>query len=88
MTLPQPLPRTDRPDRLKLELALCPSCDREDAMQEAWLAKLEGRSPARAVNTFAQRERRHRQRMTPMSVALSWVGRSAPEPADEDQAVA
>ncbi len=57
-------------------------------MQEAWLAKLEGRSPARAVNTFAQRERRHRQRMTPMSVALPWVGSSPPEPVDEDQAVA
>ncbi len=86
--MPSLLPQTDRPDRLKLELALCPSCDREDAMQEAWLAKLEGRSPARAVNTFAQRERRHRQRMTPMSVALPWVGSSPPEPVDEDQAVA
>ena len=86
--MPSPLPQTDRPDRLKLELALCPSCDREDAVQEAWLAKLEGRSPARAVNTFAQRERRHRQRMAPMSVALGRIGKSDPEADDEDLAVA
>ena len=86
--MPSPLPQTDRPDRLKLELALCPSCDREDAVQEAWLARLEGRSPARAVNTFAQRERRHRQRMTPMSVALGRIVKSDPEHDDEDLAVA
>lgn len=86
--MPSPLPQTDRPDRLKLELALCPSCDREDAVQEAWLARLEGRNPARAVNTFAQRERRHRQRMTPMSVAIGRIGKSDPEHDDEDLAVA
>jgi hypothetical protein len=48
--------------KLRLELRLTPSIDRDDAVQEAWLAHLEGRSPARAVNTFAQRERRHRRR--------------------------
>lgn len=48
--------------KLALELRLCPGMDREDAVQEAWLAALEGRNPARAVNTFAQRERRHRRR--------------------------
>lgn len=57
------LPPTDEPAKLRLELKLCPTCDREDAMQEAWLASLEGRRPARAVNTFAQRERRYRQRV-------------------------
>jgi hypothetical protein len=36
--------------------------DRADAIQEAWLAHLEGRDPARAVATFAQRLRRNRQR--------------------------
>ncbi|MBX3751879.1 MAG: hypothetical protein KF897_17510, partial [Opitutaceae bacterium] len=41
---------------------LTPGVDREDATQEAWLAHLQGRNPARAVNTFAQRERRHRKR--------------------------
>jgi len=55
-------PPAPRPDKLDLELRLCPARDREDAMQEAWLAALEGRNPARAVNTFAQRERRHRRR--------------------------
>jgi hypothetical protein len=48
--------------RLVLELRLTPAIDREDAIQEAWLAHLEGRNPARAVNTFAQRERRIRRR--------------------------
>lgn len=48
--------------KLKLELRLLPDTDREDAVQEAWLALLSGRDPARAVNTFGQRERRHRQR--------------------------
>lgn len=48
--------------KLKLELRLTPGVDREDAAQEAWLAHLQGRNPARAVNTFAQRERRHRRR--------------------------
>ncbi len=57
-------PPAPRPDKLDLELRLCPSRDREDALQEAWLAALEGRNPARAVNTFAQRERRHRKRET------------------------
>jgi hypothetical protein len=42
--------------------------DREDAVQEAWLAALEGRNPARAVNTFAQRERRHRRREATLAV--------------------
>lgn len=53
--------RDDR--KLALELRLVGGLDREDAVQEAWLAHLEGRNAARAVNTFARRERRHRQRM-------------------------
>ena len=61
-------PPAPRPDKLDLELRLCPARDREDAMQEAWLAALEGRNPARAVNTFAQRERRHRRREAAMPV--------------------
>ncbi|MCK6458132.1 MAG: hypothetical protein L6Q92_16580 [Phycisphaerae bacterium] len=56
--------REDR--RLALELRLVVGLDREDAVQEAWLALLEGRNPARAVNTFARRERRHRRRMVPI----------------------
>jgi hypothetical protein len=56
--------RDDR--KLALELRLVGGLDREDAVQEAWLALLEGRNPARAVNTFARRERRHRRRMVPI----------------------
>lgn len=56
--------RDDR--KLALELRLVVVLDKEDALQEAWLAHLEGRNPARAVNTFAQRERRHRRRMLPI----------------------
>ena len=44
--------------RLAAELGLVLYANRE----EAWLAHLSGRSPARAVNTFAKRERRHRTR--------------------------
>jgi hypothetical protein len=47
---------------LLMELRFVNLVDREDAIQEAWLAHLEGRNPARAVATFAQRLRRERQR--------------------------
>jgi hypothetical protein len=56
--------RDDR--KVALELRLVVALDKEDALQEAWLAHLEGRDPARAVNTYAQRERRHRRRMLPI----------------------
>jgi hypothetical protein len=78
------LPTTTRSDKLKLELALCPSCDREDAVQEAWLAAMEGRNPARAVNTFAQRERRHRQRVKTFGVAFPWAGENDPGVENDD----
>ena len=61
-------PSAPRPEKLDLELRLCPAHDREDALQEAWLAALEGRNPARAVNTYSQRERRHRRRETAIGV--------------------
>jgi hypothetical protein len=57
------LPPVCTADRLELELRLVPRTCREDAVQEAWLAFLSGHDPARAVNTFAQRERRLRRRM-------------------------
>lgn len=62
------LPDTPLAAKLALELRLCPGVDREDAAQEAWLASLEGRNPARAVNTFAQRERRHRRREVALAI--------------------
>ena len=57
------LPPVASPARLDLELRLVPQRDREDAVQEAWVAFLAGDDPARAVNTFSRRERRLRQRM-------------------------
>jgi len=52
----QALPPTCDAARHEEELGLVPHADREETVQEAWLAHLSGRSPARAVNTFAQRE--------------------------------
>lgn len=61
--------RKDR--RLALELRLVVGPDREDAVQEAWVALLEGRDPARAVNTFARRERRYRRRALTSAASLN-----------------
>jgi len=57
----QALPPSCDAARFEEELSIVPHADREEAVQEAWLAHLSGRSPARAVNTFAKRERRHRR---------------------------
>ena len=56
------VPRSHNMLGLEAEVACLPKDDREDALQEAWLAHLSGRSPARAVGAFAKRERRHRRR--------------------------
>jgi len=56
------LPPTADASHLALELRLVRASDKDDALQEAWVAHLEGRNPARAVNTFAQRELRRRRR--------------------------
>ena len=56
------LPPVTGSAKLNLELRLVPHPHREDAIQEAWLAFLSGRDPARAVNTFSRRERRLRRR--------------------------
>jgi len=58
----QTLPPTCDAPRLEAELVLVPHTDREEAVQEDWLAHLSGRSPARAVNTFARGQRRLRRR--------------------------
>ena len=57
------LPPLDDPARLVIELRFVPALDRDDAVQEAWVAHLEGRPVRTAVNTYAQRQRRHRKRM-------------------------
>jgi len=56
------LPPTRDIVRLEGELSVVPIAAREDALQEAWLAHLSGRDPARAVNTLARRGRRRRMR--------------------------
>ena len=56
-------------DRLRLELKLTPADLKDDAKQEAWRAFLSGENPARAVNTWVRRERRHRARMK-----TNWIG--------------
>ena len=58
------LPPLDDPGRLVIELRFVPAPDLDDAVQEAWLAHLEGRPVSTAVNTYAQRQRRWRKRMT------------------------
>ncbi len=58
---------------LLTELRFVNPKDREDAVQEAWLAHLEGRNPARAVATFAQRLRRERQRTIVSSPVMERV---------------
>ena len=49
-------------DQLEFQLNLVPGRDYEDAVQEAWVAVLQGRNAATAVNTFKRREQRHRDR--------------------------
>lgn len=56
------IPPTRAPDRVALELRFVRVEDRDDAMQEAWLAHLEGRDPAKAVSAFRHRVRRRRLR--------------------------
>ncbi len=48
--------------RLKAEIALIPSRHREDALQEAWVAHLEGTDEIAAAKTYAKAEFRHEQR--------------------------
>jgi len=48
--------------RFLAELQFVPQEDRADAVQESWLAFLTGGDPVGAMNSFARRERRWRQR--------------------------
>jgi len=56
------LPPTCDADRLEAELQFLPMADRDDAVQESWLAYLAGLDPIRALKGFARRERRWRRR--------------------------
>ena len=55
------LPPSRDSEKLALELRLAGK-HKQDALQEAWLAHLEGRDPIQAVKTFLQREYRIRKR--------------------------
>jgi len=52
---------------LKAELRLTPEAHRSDALQEAWLAHLEGRDPVKAVVCYRVSELRHERHETPFS---------------------
>ncbi len=56
---------------LKREIQLIPYRHREDALQEAWLAYLEGKNPIMAVKGYWNRERRHERREAPFSQVKS-----------------
>lgn len=44
------------------DVAAIPARDREDAIQEAWLAHLEGRPPLSGAYTYVKKERLFRRR--------------------------
>jgi len=56
---------------LKRELSLCAPSQREDAVNEAWVAHLEGRSVVQAVNTFRKREEKYASREVQCDRALA-----------------
>ncbi len=68
------LPTTSNRKKIETELRFVRSADRNDAIQEAWVAHLEGRNPARAVATYAQRIRRERTRTQTSSRLLAVLG--------------
>lgn len=47
--------------KLRWELSLAPADDREDMLQEAALAVLEGRNPSNAAETYRKVEHRHQE---------------------------
>ena len=52
--------------RVAKELKWAPSHLRDDALQEAWIAHLQGDDPLKAARNFLQRERRSRRRVARM----------------------
>lgn len=62
-----PVADRGRADALRVELRLLPERSKPDALQEAWLAFLEGRDPARAVKAWWMRMRRRERREVPES---------------------
>jgi hypothetical protein len=62
-----PLPPFANPEVLSAALSRVPVGLREDAIQEAWVAHLEGGDPLDAIQRFDTRERRHKKRFVPVS---------------------
>ena len=62
-----PVAERDRADALSVELRLVPDRAKADAAQEAWIAFLDGRDPARAVKAWWMRMRRRERREVPES---------------------
>lgn len=60
------LPPIARLDDLKAELEQVPARHRDDAIQESWIAHLEGRDPIQAINTYCKNELRHERRTVPI----------------------
>jgi len=56
------LPPTQNPARLLAEINMVPLADREDVIQEAWVAYLSGQDPLVAVWRVEKRRKRHRAR--------------------------
>ena len=67
MSFELPLLSDDVLARLRIVLSKIPESDQEDALQEAWVAHLEGLDVAKAVNAWQMSEARHRQRHVPLS---------------------
>jgi hypothetical protein len=63
------LPPCDNIDRLRWEISRLRGSHQDDALQEAWLAHLEGRNPISAAKVYANRLRRERARQTPIQQA-------------------
>ena len=69
------------PGMTEADLLLVPLRHREDALQEAWLAHLEGRNPRLAARAYGKRERAHEQRH-PAFTDLGLPPHGADDPAE------
>ena len=62
MSVPYPPLPADELEQLKARLRVTPSKYREDALQEAWLKHLEGKSAIAAVVNYSLKERLYERR--------------------------
>jgi hypothetical protein len=57
-----PCPPSAKPEAWMAELSTISKRHRDDAVQEAWVAHLEGRNPIQAMSTWSWREKRRERR--------------------------